>query len=77
MTDDEETAVYLRRLPGGIANLDEAPKSFDAERRAIIRDLAVNNRDSQLERGMDLLKGIHLFTKREQTRSEKKAEATR
>lgn len=77
MTDDEETAVYLRRLPGGLANLDEALKSFDGERRAIIRDLAVNNRDSQLERGMDLLKGIHLFTKREQSRSEKKSGSTR
>jgi carboxyl-terminal processing protease len=77
MTDDEETAVYLRRLPGGLTNLEDALRSFDPERRTIIRELATNHRDAQLERGIDLLKGLNLFTRREQSRSEKKLEATR
>lgn len=77
MTDDEETAVYLRRLPGGLTNLEEALRTFDPERRTIIRELAVNSRDAQLERGMDLLKGINLFTRREQSRSDKKDASNR
>ncbi len=72
MTDDEETAIYMRRLPGGLTNLDDALRVFEPERRSIVRDLVVQGRDAQLERGMDLLKGIHLFTKREQSRTDKK-----
>lgn len=72
MTDDEEAAVFLRRLPGGPSNLEDSLRGFDNERRTIIRELVVQSRDAQLERGMDLLKGINLFTRREQSRSEKK-----
>jgi carboxyl-terminal processing protease len=54
MTDEEERDIFLQRsTPGGIDSLDER----DRERVA-------NARDPQLERAMDLLKGINLFTQR-------------
>ena len=64
MTEDEEAAVQLRRLPGGKANLDDALKGFEEGRRAAIRELVEGDRDVQLERAMDLLKGVNLFGKR-------------
>lgn len=53
MTDEEERDIFLKRTPGGIETLD--PK--DQER-------VKNARDPQLERALDLLKGISLYTKR-------------
>jgi carboxyl-terminal processing protease len=53
MTDEEEEALFLRRAPGGIESLDE-------ERRR----KAESMRDVQLERAMDVLKGISLYTRR-------------
>jgi carboxyl-terminal processing protease len=53
MSDDEMRNVLLKRTPGGIESLPE--KEQDAVRTA---------RDPQLERAMDLLKGISLYTKR-------------
>jgi len=53
MSDEEERDLILKRTPGGIESLDEN----DRERVA-------NARDPQLERAMDLLKGITLFTER-------------
>lgn len=53
LTDDEERDLQLKRIPGGIESLEER----DRER---IRTL----RDPQLDRAVDLLKGITLFTQR-------------
>jgi len=53
MTDEEERAVALRRAPGGLKSLGEK------EREAVSK-----LRDPQLDRAMDLLKGINLFTQR-------------
>ncbi len=64
ISDDEEIAIQMRRLPGGRAGIDEALKSFDASRRESLRELVINDRDPQLERAVDLLKGVNLFTKR-------------
>jgi carboxyl-terminal processing protease len=52
MSDDEMRDIFLKRTPGGIEALPEA----DQER---IR----NARDPQLERALDMLKGISLYTK--------------
>ena len=53
MSDEETRNIFLKRTPGGIESLPE--KEQDAVREA---------RDPQLERAMDLLKGISLYTKR-------------
>jgi carboxyl-terminal processing protease len=53
MSEEEERDAFLKRTPGGI----EAQPEKDQER---IR----NARDPQLERAMDLLKGISLYTRR-------------
>jgi hypothetical protein len=51
MSAEDERFLALRRIPGAIDNLG------DSDREAV-RTV----RDTQLERGMDLLKGINLFT---------------
>ena len=53
MTDEEERDILLQRTPGGLESLDEA----DRARVATAHDV-------QLERAMDLLKGINLFAQR-------------
>jgi carboxyl-terminal processing protease len=53
MTDEEMRDVQLKRTPGGIESLPEA----DQER---VRQA----RDAQLDRALDVLKGIALYTKR-------------
>jgi len=53
MSDEEERAVLLQRAPGGIESLEEKD-----------REAVSKLRDPQLDRAMDLLKGINLFTKR-------------
>ncbi len=53
MSDEEERDIQLRRSPGGLESLPEQD-----------RDRAIHARDVQLERAMDLLKGITLFTER-------------
>jgi carboxyl-terminal processing protease len=53
MTDEEERAVLLQRTPGGLESLD-----------AKDRDRVADTRDPQLDRAMDLLKGITLFAQR-------------
>ena len=64
MSEDEEAAVQLRRMPGGKTNLEDALKGFDPARRQAVRELALADRDAQLERALDLLKGIGMFGKR-------------
>jgi carboxyl-terminal processing protease len=53
MTDEEMRDVLLRRTPGGVESLD--PKDQDRVRNA---------RDPQVDRAMDLLKGISIYSKR-------------
>jgi len=52
-SDEEEMAILLRRAPGGIETLDEK----DRERLEKVRD-------PQLDRAMDVLKGILIFADR-------------
>lgn len=60
MTDEEMRDVMLRRTPGGIEALPEK----DQER---VR----NARDPQLERALDVLKGISLYSQRSTPKAEK------
>jgi carboxyl-terminal processing protease len=53
MTPEEEEALYFKRTPGGIESLTD-------DRQEKVR----NVHDLQLERAMDLLKGISLYTQR-------------
>jgi len=53
MTDEEERDILLQRTPGGIESLDEKD-----------RPRVAGAHDPQLERAMDLLKAINLFTQR-------------
>ena len=53
MTDEEEAAVGIKRSPGGLESLDEKD-----------RDRMRDARDPQMERALDVLKGIKLFTQR-------------
>jgi carboxyl-terminal processing protease len=53
ISDEEERDILLKRTPGGVESLDEPE-----------RDRVNNARDPQLERAMDLLKGITLYTER-------------
>jgi carboxyl-terminal processing protease len=55
MSAEEEEAIFLKRVPGGIDTLDE-------ERRERVQ----NARDIQMERATDFLKGILLFKDRSQ-----------
>jgi carboxyl-terminal processing protease len=54
MSEEEEHDLQMQRVPGGIESLE--PRD---------RERAKNAHDPQLERAMDLLKGITLFTARE------------
>jgi carboxyl-terminal processing protease len=53
MTDEEDRDVQLRRSPGGLESLSEPD-----------RDRVTNAHDPQLERALDLLKAITVFTER-------------
>src|SRR5437867_9544961 len=53
VTDEEERDILLQRTPGGVESLDEKD-----------RERVGRARDPQLDRAMDLLKGITLFTQR-------------
>ena len=53
VTDEDERDIMLRHTPGGLQSLD------DKDRERVLKA-----RDPQLDRAMDLLKGITLFTQR-------------
>ncbi len=53
MSEEEERQVLIKHAPGGMESLD------DKERERVSK-----SHDLQLERAMDLLKGINLFTER-------------
>lgn len=64
LREDEEIAIQLRRLPGGQPNIEEVLKAYEPERRETLRQLVRENHDPQLERAVDLLKGVQLFSRR-------------
>ncbi len=53
VTDEEERDILLKRAPGGVESLEEKDRAR-----------VVESRDPQLDRAIDLLKGINLFTQR-------------
>ena len=53
MSDEDERLARLRVTPGGVESVDEKE-----------RELVRNARDPQLERAMDVLKGITIFSER-------------
>jgi hypothetical protein len=53
MTEEEDHDIQLQRAPGGLESLPDKDR---------IRVSSVH--DVQLERAMDLLKGVNLFTQR-------------
>jgi carboxyl-terminal processing protease len=53
LTDDEERNILTKRAPGGVESLEGDEKNR-----------VENSRDPQLDRAMDLLKGINLFSER-------------
>ena len=56
MSDEQEADLFKRRVPGGLDSLDEKE-----------RERIQNTRDAQLDRSMDVLKGILLYTQRSAT----------
>jgi len=56
VSPEDEEALIVKRLPGGV----EAYEGFDEKRRAAVREL----RDEQLDRALDLLKGILVYSER-------------
>jgi len=53
ISDEEERDILLKRTPGGVESLDDKD-----------RDRVMHAPDPQLERAMDVLKGITLYTQR-------------
>jgi len=53
MTDEQEMDLFRKRVPGGLDSLDENE-----------RERVENARDPQLDRSIDVLKGILLYTQR-------------
>jgi carboxyl-terminal processing protease len=53
MSEEEERDLFYKRSPGGLDALPEAE-----------RERVQNARDVQLDRAMDLLKGLSVYTKR-------------
>lgn len=53
MTEEDERDLFLKRTPGGIESLPE-----------VERERVQNVRDVQLDRAMDLLKGMSIYTRR-------------
>jgi carboxyl-terminal processing protease len=53
MTEEQDRDIQLKQAPGGVQSLDEKD-----------RERVLSARDPQLDRAMDLLKGITLFTQR-------------
>jgi carboxyl-terminal processing protease len=56
ISPEDEEALIIKRLPGGV----DAYEGFDDKRRAAVREL----RDVQLDRAVDLLKGILVYSER-------------
>ncbi len=66
LSEEQEGAIQMRHAPGGIQSLEES------EREQVLR-----SGDPQLDRAMDLLKGITLFTQRSPAFDQKVAKGKR
>ena len=75
ITDEDEAAIQLRRMPGGTNSIDDTLRLYPVAQQARLRDLVLADADPQLERAMDLLKGVRLLAKRSGAKSPR-AEAT-
>lgn len=71
VTEEDEAAIQLRRIPGGKSNLDDALRLYPASQQNRLKELVLADSDPQLERAMDLLKAVRLMTKREEDKSRK------
>jgi carboxyl-terminal processing protease len=56
MSEDEELAIQLARIPGGRENFEQVLKTFPADRQDRLRELVEQKRDPQLEKARELLK---------------------
>jgi hypothetical protein len=53
--------------------LEEALRAYPAAQQSRLRELALADADAQLERALDLLKGVRLMTRRQQERESRAA----
>jgi hypothetical protein len=51
-------------MPGGTNSLEDTLRLYPVSQQARLRDLVLADADPQLERAMDLLKGVRLMAKR-------------
>jgi len=64
LSEDEEIAIQLARLPGGPEHREMALKAFPTDRQERLRALVAESRDAQVERARDVLKGMTLYGRR-------------
>jgi len=64
ITDEDEAAIQLRRMPGGTNSLEDTLRLYPVAQQARLRELVLADADPQLERALDLLKGVRLMAKR-------------
>jgi len=64
LSDEEEQALYIRRTPGAMDNLDDTLASLEEDKRERFRTLVQTVKDTQLDRAVDMLKGIQIYGQR-------------
>jgi carboxyl-terminal processing protease len=64
ITEEDEAAIQLRRMPGGTNSLEDTLRLYPVAQQARLRELVLADADPQLERAMDLLKGVRLLARR-------------
>lgn len=64
LSDEEEQALYIRRTPGAMDNLDDTLASLEEDKRERFRSLVQTVKDTQLDRAVDMLKGIQIYGQR-------------
>lgn len=67
LSDEEEQALYIRRTPGAMDNLEETLASMEEDKKERFRSLVHTVKDTQLERAVDMLKGIQIYGRRQKT----------
>lgn len=65
MSEEEEQALFLKRMPGGISNIDEIFRSHNPEAVERMKKLVKVVRDRQLQRARDLLRGLNVYSSRD------------
>ncbi len=64
MSEEDEQALYLKKTVGALENLDESLSGLDDDKKERMRKLVVTVRDVQLDRAVDMLKGIQIYGQR-------------